>query len=108
MDILISRGEISRHQVKMNERPRLQRAEIRTLSNNNSIDNDDEDDDDDEECFIEAEGPDYDDHDSKIDQKDDVRQSQQESRKLSQELVLTHSNSIQSRLELSSNLIDKI
>ena len=93
MDILISRGEISRHQVKMNERPRLQRAEIRTLSNNNSIDNDD--DDDEEECFIEAEGPDYD-HDSKIDQKDDVRQSQQESRKLSQELVLTHSNSIQS------------
>ena len=108
MDMLISRGEISRHQVKMSERPRLQRAEIRTLSNNNSIDNDDEDDDDDEECFIEAEGPDYDDHDSKIDQKDDVRQSQQESRKLSQELVLTHSNSIQSRLELSSNLIDKI
>ena len=106
MDMLISGGEISRHQVKMNERQRLQRAEIRTLSNNNSIDNDDEDDDD--ECFIEAEGPDYDDHDSKIDQKDDVRQSQQESRKLSQELVLTHSNSIQSRLELSSNLIDKI
>ena len=105
MDILISRGEISRHQVKMNERPRLQRAEIRTLSNNNSIDNDD---DDEEECFIEAEGPDLYDHDSKIDQKDDVRQSQQESRKLSQELVLTHSNSIQSRLELSSNLIDKI